>query len=448
MEIRQFRETVMEQYDKKLPQYEAQINSNIEKHKKGDCTLRILDANGQPLAGKNVKINQAEHDFKYGANILLLDEFGTDEENKKYRDTFYRYFNLATVPFYWAELEPEEGKPRYAADSPKIYRRPTPDLCLDYCNEKGIAAKLHCLFYDKFTPAWLPKRDADAMMRLYEKRFSEIGARYNGKMYEYEVSNELLEEWRWHGDMKGSVLCEQKDTPLWCYHMARKYFPDGTLVLNEANRLPELSDMDYRSPCYMFIENLLLKGAPVDKIGMQNHIFCGSRGPQDTELPKFMKFFDPEKTMNGLRYLEEFGKPLEITEITIPTFGEGEEAEELQADLLKIMYRMWFSSPLMETIVYWNTVEGMAYKKPDGTANENNVRGGLFHRDITPKKSALAVKELFEKEWHTEHEGVTDENGVIAFRGFYGNYTANIDGNTVSFGIHKSDVSDICVKIG
>jgi len=42
---------------------------------------------------------------------------------------------------------------------------------------------------------------------------------------------------------------------------------------------------------------------------------------------------DPEKVVKGLGYLAEFGKTLEITEVTIPTFGEGEEAEELQADI-------------------------------------------------------------------------------------------------------------------
>ena len=271
----------MEQYDKKLPKYEAQISSDIEKYKKGDCVLKLIDKDGKPLANTKVTINQTGHDFKYGANIFLLDEFGNDEENQKYRDVFHRFFNIATVPFYWAELEPQEGKLRFDADSPKIYRRPAPDLCLDYCKEHGMEAKLHCLFYDKFTPAWLPKRDAAEMKRLYEKRFAEIAERYNGKMYEYEVTNELLDEYRWKGAWAGSVLCEYKDTPLWCYQTARKYFPDGKLVLNEAQRLPELAQKDYRSEMYMFVENLLLRGAPIDKIGIQNHIFSGKRAPQE-----------------------------------------------------------------------------------------------------------------------------------------------------------------------
>lgn len=64
----------------------------------------------------------------------MLDEFETEEKNRAYREVFKDTFNLATVPFYWSDLEPERGKPRYTADSPKIYRRPATDLCVDYCH--------------------------------------------------------------------------------------------------------------------------------------------------------------------------------------------------------------------------------------------------------------------------------------------------------------------------
>ena len=439
VKIKAFRHLCMEKFEANKEVF-AKADVSIEKYRKGNCSICFTDKNGVPVRGKKVRVVQKTHDFKHGANMLLLDEFKTEEENKLYRDMFHKYFNLATVPFYWAELEPEQGKLRFAADSPKIYRRPAPDLCVDYCNEHGILPKLHCLFYDKFIPSWLPKREEEAMKELYEKRFAQIAERYSGKMYEFEVTNELLDEWRW-GDMC-SVLCEKKDTPIWAYKLARKYFPNDTLVINEGNRVPEIAEQDYRSPYYMFIEGLLLKGASIDKIGIQNHIFCGTRGPQETEIFRFLQFFDPEKVVKGLGYLAEFGKPLEITEVTIPTFGEGEEAEELQADILRCLYRLWFSVPNMESIVYWNTVEGMAYVKPNGISTENMVRGGLFHRDLSPKKAALALKDLFEKEWHTEMELTTDEKGCIDFRGFYGDYIVQIDGTDYCIGLHKGNTEN------
>ena len=429
-----FRALCMEKFDAAEELFKNQIEPSIEQHRKGDCTLRLTDKDGKPLANQRIRVNQISHDFKYGANIFLLDEFRTEEENQKYRDAFHQYFNLATVPFYWAELEPEQDKPRYAADSYKIHRRPAPDLCVEYCEEKGILPKLHCLFYDKFIPSWLPKQDEAEMRRLYEKRFAEIAQRYAGKMYEFEVTNELLDEWKWDAQ---SILCSKKETPLWAYELARKYFPNETLVINESNRTPEIGEQDYRSPYFMFIENLLLKGASIDKIGIQNHIFCSTRYAQKDVIHNYLQYFDPEKLLRGLGYLSEFGKPLEITEITIPTFGESEEAEQLQADLLNRLYHVWFSIPAMETLVYWNTVEGMAYRRPDGASDENRVRGGIFHRDLTPKKAALELKRLFTEEWHTEAVLTTNEEGEVSFRGFYGDYEAEIDGKALAFGLHK-----------
>ena len=138
MTIQEFRAISMEKFNAKEQEIQERAQVNIEKYRKGDHTLRLLDKNGQPAVGVPVEIDQKRHDFKHGANMLMLDEFDDPEVNARYRDQFARYFNLGTVPFYWAGTEPEEGKLRYAADSPKVYRRPPADLCVEYCEEKDI----------------------------------------------------------------------------------------------------------------------------------------------------------------------------------------------------------------------------------------------------------------------------------------------------------------------
>lgn len=148
--------------------------------------------------------------------------------------------------------------------------------------------------------------------------------------------------------------------------------------------------------------------------------------------------------MEGLDYLAEFGLPLEITELSIPTPGEGEEAELIQADLLEMMYTVFFSIPKMETVMYWNIVDKTGYVGRKGW-NENNCRNGLFHRDFTPKKSAERLYYLMNEKWHTDLELTTDENGEIEFRGFYGDYTAEIDDSAADFGIHKYE--DNCTEL-
>ncbi len=400
--------------------FKTTIKENIEKYRKGKVTVTLKDKDGNPLSGVKVRAVLKNHEFKHGAHIFMLDQFEDEEKNKEYRKLFPEYFNLATVPFYWGDLEPEEGKPRYAADSPNIYRRPSPDLCVDFCRENGIAPKLHCLFYDKFIPDWTPKNDAKKMKSLYEKRFSEIAERYgNGVMYDVEVINELLQTHWW---TTHSVISDTKDSLEWSFKLAEKYFPSDVLVINDGNYIPEIGKMTYRHPYYMLIESALLKGARIDKIGIQNHIYM--RLAED-DNKYFEPYFDPIMMMKGLDVLSEFGKPLEITEISIPTLGDdGHEAEDVQAEVLRYLYTLWFSSKNVESTIYWNTVCNSAYVSPQ--FDENRARAGIFNRDLTPKKAALMFKKLFKEEWHTDVELVSDEGGKIEFEGYYGDYELHI----------------------
>ena len=66
------------------------------------------------------------------------------------------------------------------------------------------------------------------------------------------------------------------------------------------------------------------------------------------------------------------------------------------------------------------------------SSGENYYRGGLLRFDMSPKPAYFAIKELFEKEWHTECEIDTNEVGAGEFKGFYGDYELEItDGNKI-----------------
>ena len=134
-----------------------------------------------------------------------------------------------------------------------------------------------------------------------------------------------------------------------------------------------------------------------------------------------------------------FGKPLQITEVTVPAYSWESEDEELQAEIIEKLYSIWFSHPNVEQIVYWNLVDGYAHlwdpdpekiaaSQGDMTIGENYYHGGLLRFDLSPKPAYNKIKELLEERWHTEAEIVTDENGKAEFRGFYGDYDITVNG--------------------
>jgi hypothetical protein len=119
-----------------------------------------------------------------------------------------------------------------------------------------------------------------------------------------------------------------------------------------------------------------------------------------------------------------FDKPLEITEVTIPAYSGEAEKEEEQADIIEKLYSLWFSHPKMEKIIYWNLVDGYAWASEPGdmTAGENIYYGGLLRFDMTEKPAFKRLKKLVKETWSTNECLRVDENGEVAFRGFYGDY--------------------------
>nr|AIA85920.1 CAZy families GH10 protein [uncultured Opitutus sp.] len=110
---------VLKPFAEKRDYMEDRIRAGIEQNRKGYATLKFVDKAGNPVTGVHAEIEQKTHDFQFGCSIFLLDEMETDEKNQGYKEVFSSAFNTAVAPFYWADLEPEKGRPRYAADTPQ-----------------------------------------------------------------------------------------------------------------------------------------------------------------------------------------------------------------------------------------------------------------------------------------------------------------------------------------
>ena len=173
----------------------------------------------------------------------------------------------------------------------------------------------------------------------------------------------------------------------------------------------------------------MLKGAPIDAIGMQYHLFF----KREDESRATRRLLDPKGLYAHMDMYSDFGKPLQITEITVPSYSWEAEDEQIQAEIIEKLYSVWFSHPAVEQIIYWNLVDGYAHvwdpdpekiKATQGNMElgENYYHGGLLRFDMTPKPAYDKIRELICERWHTEAEIVTDAEGYAEFRGFFGDY--------------------------
>ena len=417
---------VLKPFEENRDYMNMRVSTGIEKNRKGWGDIKVLDAEGNPVAGAHITLKQKSHDFFHGANIFMLDEMETEEKNQAYKEMFKECFNLATVPFYWNSLEPEQGKPRFAADSPKVYRRPAPGLCVKYCQENGITPKAHCLNYDQFTPDWVPK-EVKEVKRLLNKRFGECAEAFADVIPGWEVTNET------HCNSKGSPFFNADDMVSWSFDCAKRHFPMNELIINEATSHVWGDFKGNRNKYFEQCQIELEHGARIDAIGMQYHMFYRA----EEELARTNEYYNPLRLYHVMDTFAKLGKPLQVTEVTIPAYSWEKEDEEL-----KNLYSIWFSHEAMEAIIYWNLVDGYAWRAEPGdmTAGENYYYGGLTRFDMSQKPAYFVLRDLFKKTWHTETEATTGDYGTCQFKGFYGKYDmeVTVDGKTTTQEIRLS----------
>ena len=419
---------VLEYFEANKEELRARINAGIEANRKGSATITVKDKDGNAIPGARIKAIQKNHEFRFGANIFMLDELESDEKNARYKEIFRDTFNMATLPFYWDATEPKKGEQRYDRDSKKIYRRPAIDLCMEFCEENGIEPREHGLAYDMFFPTWLHGADSFTTKKELIRRYKEISERYADRIPTIEVTNEMAH-------VAGRTeFYEDPDYVTWCFKLAEKYFPQNKLVINEGTTAAWRDKCRSSDKYYSYIESAMLKGARIDAIGLQFHVFH----KRENEIAKIRHTdYNPERLYRQMDLYTNLTNALQITEVTIPAYSNDEEDEAIQAELLSYLYPIWFSHPAVEQIIYWNLVDGYAHVWSDDleairasqgnmTLGENVYYGGLLRFDMSEKPALKVIRDLIKKEWHTEAERVTNENGSCTFRGFYGDYDVEI----------------------
>ncbi len=395
-------ETFRQIWDRAFPQ----IDANIERYRKADATLQVVGTDGQPIKGATLQIQHTTHEFLFGCNLFVLGQLDTAELNRKYEEAFVKVFNCATVPFYWRDFEPQEGKPRFVDDGPRVWRRPPTDPLVAWCKAHGIVPKGHALMYSKtmFMPDWIDRNDPKRLASLAKKHMAELAEHYGSEIPLWDVVNEeiprLANPQEWHA--------VPDDYLAWCFQEAGRVFPkDVRLLINDGTSQTHVTTSLYEG----MIKGLLERGVRVEGIGLQFHAYNRSAMLAGKE-------YTPSQLTAVYERLGRLGLPLYITEITIP--GTGDNGPELQGAVVANLYRLWFSTPAMAGVTWWNLGDGTAF------GNENNALGGLLDKDMNPKPAYQALDRLINHDWKTNLTAKTDAHGKAHFRGFHGKYTVQV----------------------
>lgn len=163
---------------------------------------------------------------------------------------------------------------------------------------------------------------------------------------------------------------------------------------------------------------------------MQYHLFY----EENNLVAMAEQYLNPRWLFSVLDRFEDFHKPIHISEVTVPAYaGKDISAEkhkeylELQAEITRWLFRIWFSHKNVEAIIWWNLVDGTAAYGDIGTYDgENHWGGGLLDNNMKPKPVYHVINDLINHEWHTDIV-VDCVNGEVNFNAFYGEYEISVE---------------------
>lgn len=347
----------------------------IDSIRKGDFTIS-LNQGGKPLENVEVRIKMLKHDFNWGVALRAKNIVNNDF----YQQMVANNFNLVVIE---------------NALKMKHYDRSMNEQsiikALDQLQSKGLQVKGHVLLWPGFRH--LPpnfktiKDDTTKIHKFVDSHVEKILESTKGKVDRWDVVNEIIT----NHDLQDIIGSEYIIYNL--YNKLRVEYPELRRFINEygiINRggLNIKKQQDYFDNITRI--DLHTNGA-IQGIGIQSHI-----GTDLTPPVKILDILDKYAALNKDISISEF--TMDITDPQVRQFY----TEDFMIAA--------FSHPSVTEFLFWG-LKGTPDDKVD-----------IFQKDWTLGSMGKAYFNLANNLWKTDITEITDNEGTINNRAFYGVY--------------------------
>ena len=396
-------------YDGRGPDapWRAEAAARIERHRKADLTVRVVDAAGGPVAGAPVHVAMTRHAFGFGTAVdawllaITRDEYDALPDDRralyswedvlKYRQVVERNFNKAVL-----ENDLKTGGWLAGANNRGTqFRREYTDRALAWLGERNFTVRGHYGVWgpvsagDSWNTGAHNTTDPGYDRYLIEHLREEVPA-VGDRVDEWDAINHIV---GW-----GETLEDRYGVKFYAEVLAemRKLAPPGVeLWVNEGNIV---SDGGQIEPYLQVIRDLIALGERPDGAGFMGHFRDGSLiAPAD--VPALYDRF------------AALVPALQLTELDYETLDR-----ELQAEYFRDFLTVSFSHPAVTGVVQWGFWEGRHWR-PDA---------GLWAHNWNLRPVGRAYRDLVLGEWWTDATVRTGPDGTATVRGFLGEYRVTV----------------------
>jgi len=314
---------------------------------------------------------------------------------------FLELFNYSVTSYSgkWDGLEPERGHPDYRAL----------DAYIEWCQENGIAVEFH--FVTGYPPPWLRDLSTEEQRAELLRHASALIDRYGRRIAAWQIVNEQ-QLMRFAPEVFQLFRQRLPGVPLGLSHCARFHSSrEGAARRNEL--LNGWQDVEW----------LRSQGVEPDYFAYHGH-------------RPFQLWADLREVYEVFDEFQKMGLRVRVTEFGVSPVGpivgrvrRGVWTPELQAEYYRLIYLTAFSHPAVDAINIW------------GMEPHTWMRGaGLLDANFRPKPVYEALRKLIREELHTGVSGRVPLDGLVRFRGFFGDYHIEIQsGDTSTAGSFRLD---------
>jgi endo-1,4-beta-xylanase len=282
------------------------------------------------------------------------------EGNAKFLGSAYSSSQALNFANYWNQVTPENGGKWGTAEPTRDNMVWTQtDQAYALAKENGFPFKWHVLVWGNQQPSWIENLPAAEQLEEIREWFQAIADRYPDIDFIEVVNEPLHDPPNRAGNGGGNYMnalggsgTTGWDWVLEAFRLARQYFPNSELMLNDYN----IINNNAGTTDYLEIIALLQAEGLIDQIGVQGHAFS----TRNTSV----------STIQGnLDRLAATGLPLYVTELDIdgPT-------DEVQLAEYQRVFPVFWEHPAVQGVTLWGYRPGMWRTDEGAFLIENNGR--------------------------------------------------------------------------
>jgi hypothetical protein len=387
---------------------------DIEKYRKGNITINVVDQSGQPLPAVAISYSQSSHDFIFSTTLDNNFQFPKEAG-----------FNYNNIHFPYGYVEPAPGEFDWAWADGGVNSEARSGI--------NMAGNTMWLFFHGWgnippeinVPEYLKNLTFEELKNSVSQHMYALSDRYKDVINIWEVLYEVCTPWsnelQWTWEQRLDVFKAASNAIKSANPDARIRLKDQAVPYHHFMGQAVCEPMDLNAtagwiPPGEFIATADSIGIPIDILGLQ--IETGAVEFYQDGTPNIHPVLDIVAISDLLDYYAEFDKQLMLESFNAPStqiengcWWHHPWNEQIQAEYATQVFTLAFSKPLSIGID-WEPTEDSG----------NNDFGGFINAEHSPKSAYFALKDLIAS-WTTSGTGETDTDGEFHIIGFAGDYS-------------------------